>query len=71
MIKLAHDLGQVVVAEGVETAPVARVLAGAGCDQVQGYLYARPLAPEQFEDWICAEWAVERPRNARQTPALA
>jgi EAL domain-containing protein (putative c-di-GMP-specific phosphodiesterase class I)/GGDEF domain-containing protein len=71
MIKLAHDLGQVVVAEGVETAPVARVLASAGCDQVQGYLYARPMAPEQFEDWICAEWTVERPRNARQAPALA
>jgi EAL domain-containing protein (putative c-di-GMP-specific phosphodiesterase class I)/GGDEF domain-containing protein len=71
MIKLAHDLGQVVVAEGVETAPVARVLASAGCDQVQGYLYARPLAPEQFEEWICAEWTLARPRNARREPALA
>jgi EAL domain-containing protein (putative c-di-GMP-specific phosphodiesterase class I)/GAF domain-containing protein len=71
MIKLAHDLGQLVVAEGVETAPVARFLAAAGCDQVQGYLYARPMAPEQFEDWVCAEWTVARPRNARQIPALA
>jgi EAL domain-containing protein (putative c-di-GMP-specific phosphodiesterase class I)/GGDEF domain-containing protein len=71
MIKLAHDLGQVVVAEGVETAPVARFLAGAGCDQVQGYLYARPMAPEPFEDWICAEWTVARPRNARREPTPA
>ena len=70
MIKLAHDLGQLVVAEGVETAPVAHFLGGAGCDQVQGYLYARPLAPEQFEEWICAEWTLKRPRGARQ-PALA
>jgi EAL domain-containing protein (putative c-di-GMP-specific phosphodiesterase class I)/GGDEF domain-containing protein len=66
MIKLAHDLGQLVVAEGVETAPVAQHLASAGCDQVQGYLYARPLAPEQFETWICAEWTLARPRRARQ-----
>ncbi|MFC5480507.1 putative bifunctional diguanylate cyclase/phosphodiesterase [Massilia suwonensis] len=70
MIKLAHDLGQQVVAEGVETAPVAQLLAAAGCDQVQGYLYAKPLAPEQFEEWICAEWTLARPRTARQ-PALA
>lgn len=65
MIKLSHDLGQVVVAEGVETAPVARLLAAAGCDQVQGYLYARPMAPPQFETWICAEWTQPRPRLAR------
>ena len=70
MIKLAHELGQLVVAEGVETAPVAHVLAGTGCDQVQGYLYAKPLAPAQFEEWICAEWTLARPRTARQ-PALA
>ncbi|THC40969.1 bifunctional diguanylate cyclase/phosphodiesterase [Massilia sp. Mn16-1_5] len=70
MIKLAHELGQLVVAEGVETAQVAHALAGAGCDQVQGYLYAKPLAPEQFEEWICAKWTVARPRTARQA-ALA
>jgi EAL domain-containing protein (putative c-di-GMP-specific phosphodiesterase class I)/GGDEF domain-containing protein len=71
MIKLSHDLGQVVVAEGVETAPVARLLAGAGCDQVQGYLYARPMAPKEFEEWICAEWTLARPRGARNSAQLA
>jgi len=71
MIKLAHDLGQQVVAEGVETAPVAQFLAGAGCDQVQGYLYARPMAPQEFEGWICAEWTLARPRTARQGTQLA
>ena len=55
MIKLAHDLGEVVVAEGVETAAEAGFLRGAGCDQVQGYLYGRPLSPSEFERWICAE----------------
>ncbi|KQQ87185.1 EAL domain-containing protein [Massilia sp. Leaf139] len=71
MIKLSHDLGQLVVAEGVETATVARFLTGAGCDQVQGYLYARPMAPQQFEEWICAEWTLVRPRSARPSEALA
>jgi EAL domain-containing protein (putative c-di-GMP-specific phosphodiesterase class I)/GGDEF domain-containing protein len=71
MIKLSHDLGQLVVAEGVETAPVAQFLASAGCDQVQGYLYARPQAPEQFEAWICAEWTLARPRGTRRGQALA
>ena len=70
MIKLSHDLGQLVVAEGVETAAVARFLTEAGCDQVQGYLYARPLAPQQFEEWICAEWTLARPRSARRSEAL-
>ena len=71
MIKLAHDLGQQVVAEGVETAPVARFLADAGCDQVQGYLYARPMAPQQFEEWICAEWTLARSRGTKQAEAPA
>jgi EAL domain-containing protein (putative c-di-GMP-specific phosphodiesterase class I) len=71
MIKLSHDLGQVVVAEGVETAPVAHFLASAGCDQVQGYLYARPLAPQQFKAWLCAEWTLARPRQPRQAQADA
>jgi EAL domain-containing protein (putative c-di-GMP-specific phosphodiesterase class I) len=55
MIKLSHDLGHRVVAEGVETEEVARVLKEAACDQAQGYLYARPLAPQAF-----ARWFVER-----------
>ncbi|MET0981179.1 MAG: GGDEF and EAL domain-containing protein [Telluria sp.] len=66
MVKLSHDLGQLVVAEGVETAGEAQFLRGAGCDQVQGYLYGRPMAPEDFEHWVCAKWTLPRPRSARQ-----
>lgn len=69
MIKLAHDLGQLVVAEGVETAHESRILREAGCDQVQGYLYGRPMAPEDFERWICAKWTLPRPRAVRQVEA--
>ena len=66
MIALAHDLGQVVVAEGVETVAEAEFLRGARCDQVQGYLYARPMAPGDFERWVCAKWTLPRPRRAKQ-----
>ena len=69
MIRLSHELGHLVVAEGVETAEEAGFLRGAGCDQVQGYLYGRPMAPEDFERWICATWTLPRPRAARQLEA--
>jgi EAL domain-containing protein (putative c-di-GMP-specific phosphodiesterase class I) len=52
MIKLSHDLGHRVVAEGVETLAVVEVLKEAGCDQAQGYWYARPLGPQAFVEWF-------------------
>jgi EAL domain-containing protein (putative c-di-GMP-specific phosphodiesterase class I)/CHASE2 domain-containing sensor protein len=39
-IEIAHSLGKVVVAEGVEEASVAAALRAMGCDQAQGYLFA-------------------------------
>ena len=44
MIEIAHGLGCRVTAEGVETPPVRRWLADAGCDEAQGYLFSRPAA---------------------------
>jgi len=52
MIKLSHDLGHRVVAEGVETPAAVEVLKEAGCDQAQGYWYARPLGPQAFVTWF-------------------
>jgi EAL domain-containing protein (putative c-di-GMP-specific phosphodiesterase class I) len=52
MIKLTHDLGHEVVAEGVETAAAASFLTQVACDEAQGYLYARPMAPQAFEQWL-------------------
>ena len=44
MIELAHSLGLVVVAEGVEQEAVAERLAALACDRIQGYYVSRPLA---------------------------
>ncbi|MFT0532846.1 putative bifunctional diguanylate cyclase/phosphodiesterase [Castellaniella hirudinis] len=49
IILLAHKLGLRVVAEGIETADQYDLLARAGCDYGQGYLFARPLSADGFE----------------------
>ena len=43
IVAMAHRMGLHVVAEGVESAPQALALRDTGCDQAQGYYYARPL----------------------------
>lgn len=42
-IELAHSLGQVVVAEGVEDKQTLKALRDMKCDMVQGYLIGRPM----------------------------
>ncbi|HEX8602101.1 MAG TPA: EAL domain-containing protein [Pseudoduganella sp.] len=54
MAALSHDLGYRVVAEGVETEAAAAMVRAAGCDEAQGWLYARALEPVQFEAWHAA-----------------
>ena len=51
MITLSHDLGHRVVAEGVENEEVLAFLRQAGCDEAQGYLFARPLEAAAFGAW--------------------
>lgn len=47
MIALAHSVGHRVVAEGVETSDQAAFLARNGCDELQGYLYSRPVPAQE------------------------
>jgi EAL domain-containing protein (putative c-di-GMP-specific phosphodiesterase class I)/GGDEF domain-containing protein len=54
MIRLSQDLGHRVVAEGVETEWAERFLREVACDEAQGYLYARPMEPEDFTRWRAA-----------------
>nr|WP_256489402.1 EAL domain-containing protein [Pleionea sp. CnH1-48] len=52
IINLAHSMGLKVVAEGVETIEQLKILRFHGCDEIQGYLFSRPLSKEQFEDML-------------------
>jgi diguanylate cyclase (GGDEF)-like protein len=49
VIDLAHALGLVVVAEGVEDGDQVAHLRKLGCDQAQGYFFARPQPAEELE----------------------
>jgi two-component system CheB/CheR fusion protein len=51
IIALAHGLGLKVVAEGVETEGQRALLEALGCDQGQGWLFARPMPAAEFELW--------------------
>lgn len=51
IVTLSHDLGYRVVVEGVEDEGVLNLVKAAGCDEVQGYLFGRPMTPADFMTW--------------------
>ncbi len=53
-ITLAHSLKLKVVAEGVETVEQAQALRMLGCDQAQGFLYSKPVPPEELAEMLPA-----------------
>jgi len=52
IIVMAHALGMQVIAEGVETPEQRDLLVEAGCDYAQGFLFAHPLAADDFEAMV-------------------
>ena len=52
VVHLAHALGLKVVAEGVETPEQAAILTRLQCDELQGYLYARPMPERDLLVWV-------------------
>ncbi|MBC7963467.1 MAG: EAL domain-containing protein, partial [Steroidobacteraceae bacterium] len=48
IIALANALGLSTIAEGIETEAEAQFLIREGCQQAQGFLYSRPLPPDEF-----------------------
>lgn len=54
-IVLAHNLGIQVVAEGVETNEQLQALYSMGCDEIQGYLFSRPVPRKQFSELLARE----------------
>ena len=64
VVELAHILGMVVVAEGVETTEQHRHLAALGCDSGQGHYFARPMGAEDMDAWLAES-------GARGAPTLS
>jgi len=52
IITLAHSLKLNVVAEGVETGEQARLLTLLKCNEMQGFLFSKPLPPEEIPGWL-------------------
>ena len=51
-IKMFHTLGISIVAEGVETAEQAEVLATNGVEFLQGYHYSKPVKDDKFLEFV-------------------
>jgi len=52
IVTIAHNLGMQVVAEGVETNQQLSFLSGLRCEQLQGYLYSKPLPESDFQKYL-------------------
>jgi diguanylate cyclase (GGDEF)-like protein len=61
VVQMAHTLGLRVVAEGVETAAQRDLLVGMGCDELQGYLFAKPMSALAITLWAASADAGEEP----------
>ena len=67
-VDLGHNLGLLVVAEGVEDAATQHMLASMGCDEMQGYYISRPVPAARFDSWLKAHPAKQA--RPERTPAL-
>lgn len=54
IIAMAHELGLTVIAEGVETVEQADFLRSQSCDQIQGYLFSRPVDAASYAERFLA-----------------
>jgi EAL domain-containing protein (putative c-di-GMP-specific phosphodiesterase class I) len=61
IIVMAHNLSLEVIAEGVETAAQAAFLRNENCEEVQGFLYSKPLPVAAFEDFVRANATQDHP----------
>lgn len=66
IVTIAHNLGMDVVAEGVETNQQLSFLSGLRCEQLQGYLYSKPLATEQFQKYLLSHQITHKSTSFHQ-----
>jgi diguanylate cyclase (GGDEF)-like protein len=69
IIAMAHNLGLEVTAEGVESLAQTAFLQARGCDEMQGYHYARPLPAREFEDFVSSRRLCSQPGSSLQALA--
>ncbi len=65
-IQMAHSLNLKVIAEGVETESELDFLSAHDCDEIQGYLYSRPLAEGGFEKLLASNKTLQDVRAAEK-----
>lgn len=59
IVSMAHALGMEVVAEGVETVEQLAILRALGCNEVQGYLIARPMPAQEMGQLLARRFLLE------------
>jgi len=67
IVDLAKHLDLRVIAEGIETLSQAEVLASMNCQNMQGYLFSRPITPEKFKVMMLDRQSSD---SASETPSL-
>ncbi|MDC1255967.1 EAL domain-containing protein [bacterium] len=60
IVTIAHNLGLHVVAEGVETNNQLSFLSGLRCEQLQGYLYSKPLPEKDFRSYLLSHQITDK-----------
>jgi len=70
IIRMGHALKMRVNAEGVETLEQAQALLGEGCEEVQGYLYGRPMPKRDIETLLSATRVID-PAAEQESQPLA
>lgn len=61
LVDMIHGLGYHVVCEGVETQAQPDILKDTGCEEVQGFLFSRPLALKDYEEYVYPDEKVAAP----------